>query len=126
MREGALGANGRARVLCIFWESQPSDSYGPDGGGLGLLVEEEEEQVSMSEQSNVMFAAADPVNDNKKAKSPKKKVARRRRSKAGSSTPPRPRTKEVEETNEPHEVWYTKWWMCGFQDAFRDLVPENR
>ena len=34
---------------------------------------------------------------------------------SGSSPPPRYGKKIVDQQN---EVWYAKWWMCGFADAF--------
>ena len=114
---------------CNLWysHSQPSDSYGPDGGGLGQLREEEE----VVKESFIVFAAAEAAN----AQHQKQKERRRSRrrgspSSVSSPKPNLPRPDEIDKaleaaTESQEEVWYAKWWMCGFQDAFRDLVPKR-
>jgi len=115
--------------------SQPSDSYGPDGGGFGDLGD------------NILFAAADePVKrkgsrKDRSSRSSPKAARHHKRSKSSSSTsnakkeqarpgsepstpPPVPRSRSNTEDDED-EVWYAKWWMCGFADSFRDLVPKR-
>eukprot|EP00540_Astrosyne_radiata_P004782 CAMPEP_0116836504 /NCGR_PEP_ID=MMETSP0418-20121206/8135_1 /TAXON_ID=1158023 /ORGANISM="Astrosyne radiata, Strain 13vi08-1A" /LENGTH=261 /DNA_ID=CAMNT_0004466285 /DNA_START=168 /DNA_END=953 /DNA_ORIENTATION=+ len=149
--DGESALNGEHLLQTIT--GQPSDSLGPDGGGLGLLVEEEPKNTSSQSQSSssadsidIMFAEADPDYDEKKAArqaSFKEKKQRKKRSKAPLPTPkkapnkrgvskvpkktPLPPRQEKVEVEEEVDVWYTKWWMCGFQDAFRDLVdPPKR
>jgi len=131
---------------------QPSDSHGPDGGGIGLRSEK------------ILFAPADPVDrkhrklpksKSKSTKSTKTKDSSRRTSSLRSeekkdntceskgseeinanaekkcspppgTPPPAPRhdTPNVE-IKEDDSICYAKWWMCGFADALRELVPKN-
>lgn len=42
-----------------------------------------------------------------------------------SSTPPTVPRRSIPAVAADDEVWYAKWWMCGFTDAFRDLVPKR-
>jgi hypothetical protein len=109
---------------------QPSDSYGPDGGGFGDLG------------NDILFAAADePVKrkgsrKDRSSRSSPKGSRNSKRTKSGSSgskertsepstpPPPVPRLRSNTEEDED-EVWYAKWWMCGFADSFRDLVPKR-
>ena len=97
---------------------------------------------------DILFAAADePVkrkgrHKHKKHKERKSSTSREQNAKSSSkqntlsttspSTPPpvprsRSNTEEYNLTDEycDDEVWYAKWWMCGFADSFRDLVPKR-
>lgn len=125
----------------VYSYRQPSDSYGPDGGGFGDAFGE------------MMFAPADQVPEKKKRSSRKERAATtkeasspkslrvksssRHSSRSDSSPnrgdeqpstpPPVPRSRRSTDTEDEddEEVWYAKWWMCGFADSFRDLVPKR-
>jgi hypothetical protein len=106
---------------------QPSDSYGPDGGGDGL-VQEVQQTGPMTE--DIVFAPANPVDRHRKGarKSRKTKSSvspKEERPKPIGTPPPAPkRMPEVKETRpEEDSLWYAKWWMCGFTDALSGLVP---
>lgn len=127
---------------------QPSDSYGPDGGGIGLRSSKGGNGSVL--KNEVVFAPADAVARKRSAIQVKRKSSSLSSS-AGSSTgsvtdrksimersasllnsgsgtpPPAPRTpgRGTHQFNEDEGVWYAKWWMCGFTDAFQDLVPQK-
>jgi hypothetical protein len=107
----------------LFSGSQPSDGFGPDGGGFQDLGD------------NFLFAPADePVKrKGSKRNKPSPKTASKKRfpsqndegERQEPSTPP-PVPRSLKRTDEEDdEVWYAKWWMCGFADSFRDLVPKR-
>eukprot|EP00547_Thalassionema_nitzschioides_P001954 CAMPEP_0194202422 /NCGR_PEP_ID=MMETSP0156-20130528/2446_1 /TAXON_ID=33649 /ORGANISM="Thalassionema nitzschioides, Strain L26-B" /LENGTH=250 /DNA_ID=CAMNT_0038927907 /DNA_START=264 /DNA_END=1016 /DNA_ORIENTATION=- len=150
--DGESALNGEHVLQTIT--GQPSDSHGPDGGGIGLRSEK------------ILFAPADPV-DRKHRKLPKSKSRGNRSSKTralprnntslqsdkknddileeytsdennnstqtiipptpGTPPPaPRPETRPVAEVKDDDSLCYAKWWMCGFADALHDLVPTSR
>jgi hypothetical protein len=125
-----------------FFSGQPSDSYGPDGGGIGLV---RETQQSGPMTQNIVFAPADPV-DRHHRKNSKGSRSSRTRSKTSPNVPgspkgeqhrpssnakgtPPPAPRRVQEVNDTRcdedSLWYAKWWMCGFTDALRELVPKR-
>lgn len=128
----------------LFKSRQPSNSYGPDGGGVGLV---RETQQSGPMTSDIVFAPADPVDRHRKSsKGSKGSKSSRHRSKTSPNVPgsphgerhrpstapkgtPPPAPKRVNEVNDTRcdedSLWYAKWWMCGFTDALRDLVPKR-
>jgi hypothetical protein len=103
---------------------------------------------------NIVFAPADPIDrkhrkgsknsrSNSRSKeyklshkpkqqpvigSPIRPSGRVRPSTAHPGTPP-PAPRRGLEVNESRcdedSLWYAKWWMCGFTDALRDLVPKR-
>lgn len=94
--------------------SQPSDSFGPDGGGFQDLGD------------NIHFAPADePVKRKGHSKRKHSLKPKGEDDRQEPSTPP-PVPRNLRKTEEEEdEVWYAKWWMCGFADSFRDLVPKR-
>ena len=130
----------------LRFDRQASDSYGPDGGGLGSR------QRTQETLDNLLFCEANPAVDtkvdskfNKKVKTPKSKNSIRSREEQRGRDDSQSRTTKAEHVNRQNptgnipptpprrnptiimedEVWYAKWWMCGFTDAFRDLVPKR-
>lgn len=99
---------------------QPSDSQGNDGGGI---------------TDEVIFTEAEHYEYGRRFRHPKrssprtqKKVGRGVSSPAtvihdgldeSGSTPTSPPPRYGKKnTDQQNEVWYAKWWMCGFADAF--------
>ena len=94
--------------------------------------------------SDIVFAPADPVSRHRKSSKGSKSSRhrsktspnvpgsphgeRQRPSAAPKGTPPPApkRDNEVKDArNDEDSLWYAKWWMCGFTDALRDLVPKR-
>jgi len=97
---------------------QPSDSQGHDGGGFN-------DGATFKEAEHYEYGRRFRHPKRSSPRSHKKSMGRGVSSPAtvmtdglddsGSSPPPRYGKKIVDQQN---EVWYAKWWMCGFADAF--------
>ena len=94
--------------------------------------------------ADIVFAPADPMDRHRR--SSKGSKSSRHRSKPSANVPgsplgerhkpscapkgtPPPAPKRNLEVNEARceedSLWYAKWWMCGFADTLRDLVPKR-
>lgn len=119
-----------SHVVTFCFLRQPSDSYGPDGGGIGLIREHKGDTIT----EDIVFAPADPVypkhrKGSKVRTSPRDKTLRkkdkRRPTKAVDSGTPPPAPRRESRSDTEDSLWYAKWWMCGFTDALRELVPKR-
>lgn len=135
--DGESALNGEDVLQTIT--GQPSDSYGPDGGGIGLIREHQGDAIS----DDIVFAPADPVDPkhrkgSKVRTSPRDKGLRKKDRRPSTkdrrpsikavdagTPPPAPRRGNLESRSEEDSLWYAKWWMCGFTDALRELVPKR-
>eukprot|EP00545_Synedropsis_sp_CCMP1620_P003390 CAMPEP_0119009282 /NCGR_PEP_ID=MMETSP1176-20130426/4256_1 /TAXON_ID=265551 /ORGANISM="Synedropsis recta cf, Strain CCMP1620" /LENGTH=269 /DNA_ID=CAMNT_0006961757 /DNA_START=178 /DNA_END=987 /DNA_ORIENTATION=- len=147
--DGESALNGECVITTIT--GQPSDSHGHDGGGLGLVqeggpmtenivfapadpIDRKHRKGSRSSRSSSRSKQAKEKES--KSNRPKPQPVpigspirpRVRPSTAHPGTPP-PAPRRGLELNESRcdedSLWYAKWWMCGFTDALRDLVPKR-
>lgn len=116
-------------IISCVWSSQPSDSFAHDGGSSYKSSSHGHGRGSV----HVPAPEPSPRNIHHKHKklssaafSSPQSISADLNSCAGSNgtpnTPP-PRPSSKKSLSHDTEVWYQKWWMCGFTDAL-NLNPK--